>query len=59
MNCSTECFTDLGKLNLTMVVHFKLEPIFDTSPAASKMKLTSKWSKLTQNNRLANNYLNP
>jgi hypothetical protein len=32
----TVCFTDLGKLNLTMVVDFKLKPIFATAPAASK-----------------------
>jgi hypothetical protein len=32
----TECFTDLGKLNLTMVV----------APAASKMKLATKAVKI-------------
>jgi hypothetical protein len=34
---STVCFTELGKLNLPIVVlDFKLEPIFATAPAASK-----------------------
>jgi hypothetical protein len=33
---NTVCFRDLGKLNMPMVVDFKLEPIFDTAPAASK-----------------------
>ncbi len=32
----TVCFVDLGKLNLPMVVRFKLKPVFDTAPATSK-----------------------
>jgi hypothetical protein len=32
LTCYTECFTDLGKLNLTTM----LEPIFTTAPAATK-----------------------
>ncbi len=32
----TVCFRALAKLNLLMVVRFKLEPIFDTAPAVSK-----------------------
>jgi hypothetical protein len=35
---TTMCFRDLAKLNLPMVVRLKLEPIFDTAPAASKNK---------------------
>jgi hypothetical protein len=35
---TTVCFRDLAKLNLPMVVRFKLEPIFDTAPVASKNK---------------------
>jgi len=36
---ATECFTDLDKLNLVrlklvIVAYFKLETIFDTTPAA-------------------------
>jgi hypothetical protein len=31
---ATVCFTDLDKLNLLMVVLFKLQPIFATSQAA-------------------------
>jgi hypothetical protein len=39
---------------------FKLEPIFATAPAAlKKSSLLLKWSKLTQNNWLENNNLNP
>ncbi len=34
----TVCFRDLAKLNLPVVVQFKLETIFDTAPAASKNK---------------------
>jgi len=30
----TEGFTDLGKLNFPMVVRLRLEPIFNTAPAA-------------------------
>jgi len=33
---TTERFTDLGKQNFPMVVDFRLEPIFNTAPAASK-----------------------
>ncbi len=33
---TTERFTDLGKLNFLMVVGFRLEPIFNIAPAASK-----------------------
>ncbi len=29
-------FMDLGKLNFPMVVSFRLKPIFNTAPAASK-----------------------
>jgi len=32
----TESLTDLGKLNFPMVVRFRLEPIVNTVPAASK-----------------------
>jgi hypothetical protein len=42
----TVCFTDLGKLNLIMVVQFKLKPIFSTLPAASKITLASKLVKI-------------
>jgi len=35
---STGGFTDVGKLNLLMVVQFRLEPIYTTAPAASKNK---------------------
>jgi len=31
-----ECFTDLGKLNFPMRFGFRLKPIFNTAPAASK-----------------------
>ncbi len=31
---ATECFADLGKLNITMAL--RLEPIFNADPAASK-----------------------
>ncbi len=35
--CATVCcFRDLDKLNLPMVLRFKLEPIFDTAQAAAK-----------------------
>ncbi len=33
---TTERFTDLGKLNFRWLFGFRLEPIFNTSPAASK-----------------------
>jgi hypothetical protein len=45
-NISTECFTDSGKLNFPMVVRFRLEPIFNTAPAASKMMLDLKVVKI-------------
>jgi hypothetical protein len=33
----TECFTNLGKLNISMVlINFKLKPIFSAAPAALK-----------------------
>ncbi len=39
---STVCFRDLAKLNLPMVVRFKLEPVFDTAQLPQKIKLASK-----------------
>ena len=50
---STERFTDLNKLNLPMVVRIRLEPIFPTSPAASKNDACFKSGQ----NRLENNHL--
>ncbi len=57
---NTVCFRDLAKLNCLWWFDFKLEPIFDTSPAASKneahVKSGQNWPK---NNRLATYNLNP
>ncbi len=51
----TVCFTNLGKLNLPMVVFdFKLEPVFDTAPATSKNEAHIKSGQnQPKNNRLA------
>ncbi len=32
----TNCFTELGKLNLLIVVQIRLKPIYTAAPAASK-----------------------
>jgi hypothetical protein len=39
---TTVCSIDLDKLNLPMVDWFKLEPFFNTAPAASKNNNHSK-----------------
>jgi hypothetical protein len=48
----TECFTDFGPLNQAKFAHWwfsvRLEPIFDTAPAASKMSRDSKVVKRDQ-----------
>ncbi len=46
-----ESFTDMGKLNLSMVVRFRLEPIFNTAPAASKTILCLKGVKIDSKNK--------
>ncbi len=54
------CFRDLAKLNLLWWFNYKLEPIFDTAPAALKnearVKSGQNWPK---NNCLATYDLNP
>ncbi len=45
----TGCFTDLGKLNLSMVVRFKAPTNFRyCSSCLKKWSMLKKWSKLTQ-----------
>ncbi len=39
---SKERLTDLGKLNLLLMVRFGLEPIYTTAPAASKIDIRFK-----------------
>ena len=46
---SSVCIRDLEKLNLLVWwFGFRLEPIFVTAPAASKIPNAKKWSKVTQ-----------
>ncbi len=57
---ATECFTDLTNLNFLMVDRFWSQDNFCYCPGClKKWSSLFKWSKLTQNNWLANTGLNP
>jgi len=55
MSC-TESFTDLGKLNFRWWFGFRLEPIFNTAPAASKNKASFKRGQI--DSKISNSVVN-